>query len=52
MALGKPSKIGCSHVNDASLINLSRGDESSFDEFSQPGGSLWVVLIVVGAHGM
>jgi hypothetical protein len=48
VALGISPQVVWSHINDASLVNVTWRDMSSVDEVSQPLGAIGVDFVVVG----
>jgi hypothetical protein len=50
MGLGVSPQIVGSHVNDASLVDISSGDMSGFDEVAEPLRCIGIVFVVVGIH--
>ena len=47
VALGVTTKVIGFHVLDAAVVDIARCDVSGLDEFAQPCGGFWVMLIVV-----
>jgi len=51
MALLISGEVARSHVNNASLVNVSGGDEVFAHEVSEPLSCVWIVFIVIRAQG-
>jgi hypothetical protein len=51
VALGVARKVGWSHVNDASLVNVSGREVSDSDKGANPLCGIPICLVVVGGHG-
>jgi len=50
MGLLVSRQVAGPHVNDASLVNVSRCDVSSGDEVAEPLGGIGIDLVVIGGH--
>ena len=51
VALCKLSQIVGANVNNTSFVHSSGWNKTALDEFAQPRGCFWIVLIVI-VHGM
>lgn len=49
MMLGIPGNVICSDILDAPVIHIAVCNQAAPDQFTQPRGGVWVILVVVGA---